>query len=77
MDTSSNTIKTRAANKLARFWRIYKELTLAHIVTNFARLGMLEANVKEIRSLLNHTDCTNYTNYTNCTNYTNYTNYTN
>jgi hypothetical protein len=48
MDSTSNAVETKAANTLARFWRVYKVLTLAHLVANFAGSGMLEANVKEI-----------------------------
>jgi hypothetical protein len=49
MDSTSNTaLETKAANTLTRFWRVYKVLTLAHLVANFARSGMLETNVKEI-----------------------------
>ena len=49
MDSTSNAVETKAANTLARFWRVYKVLTLAHLVANFASSGMLETNVKEIR----------------------------
>jgi hypothetical protein len=44
--------KARAANKLARFWRLYRMLALGHLIVNFADIGLLEVDIKRIRCFI-------------------------